>query len=61
MARRLVCNYEHVVTEDDEFELNETALPGAKVYWCPLVREWMLERCERPLCDSCKEYREARA
>ena len=61
MARRLICNYEHTVLEDDEFELDETTVIGTKVYWCPLVREWMLERCERPLCDSCSEYRDDRS
>lgn len=56
MARRLVCNYEHVVAEDDEFDLAETTTIGRRVYWCPLAREWMLERCERPICDACQEH-----
>jgi hypothetical protein len=61
MARRLVCNYEHTVEEDDEFELHETAPIGRTVYWCPLVREWMLERCDGPTCDTCREYLKERA
>lgn len=61
MPRRLVCNFEHIVVEDDEFELNESALPGDKLYWCPLVRDWLLERCKGPTCESCKEFFKQRA